>query len=170
MQGRIIPLLLLALFLLFSLLLAGMGMHWSSTGQAPEQPINFSHRIHAGNLELECTHCHVAVADAAQASVPALEICMECHNNVATDRDEIKKLTGYWNRQEPIAWIKVHTLPPHVRFIHKRHIRAGVDCLNCHGEVKAEARIRKVHTLTMGWCVDCHRSRGASDDCATCHK
>ncbi len=95
---------------------------------------------------------------------------MECHKAVAADKEEVKKLTQYWENQKPIPWEKVYSVPEHVYFSHKRHIKAGVDCSSCHGELAAQARVRKVTTLKMGFCIDCHKARDASRDCYTCHK
>jgi hypothetical protein len=82
----------------------------------------------------------------------------------------VKKLRAHWAEKRAIEWVKVHELPWHVGFTHKRHVRAGVDCAECHGEVKYETRIRQVRSLTMGWCITCHRARGAPRDCWTCHR
>lgn len=167
---RYLPLILVAYFIGCVLLILVLARQWQDTGQAPEQPIAFSHPIHAGNLGLECTYCHQNVARSAQATVPPVSLCMECHKNAAIDRPEVQKLRGYWDRQEPIHWQRVYQLPWHAVFNHKRHIKAGVDCSFCHGELKAQARVRLVRSLSMGWCVSCHRSRNAPTDCWTCHK
>jgi hypothetical protein len=171
MKKLIIPLGLTGLFGFFMvgvLLAAG---HWYVTfDPAPVQPINYSHRIHVDKVGLACTHCHRAVGVSRQATVPSLDVCMACHKNVATDRPEIQKLTGYWQRKEPIAWKKVHNVPWHVYFTHKRHIQANIDCADCHGEIGATERVGQVRSLEMGWCVSCHRSKGAPTDCWTCHK
>jgi hypothetical protein len=95
---------------------------------------------------------------------------MECHANAATDRPEIQKLTGFWENNEPIVWQRVHQLPWHVGFTHKRHVKAGVACETCHGDVAVESRIRQIRSLKMGWCVGCHRANGADTDCWVCHR
>jgi hypothetical protein len=136
----------------------------------PAQPIAFSHAIHVGKVGLECTHCHTTVGSSSFPGMPSVSICMACHENAAIDRPEVKKLRAYWAEKRPIEWVKVHELPWHVGFTHKRHVRAGVDCAECHGEVKTESRIRQVRSLTMGWCITCHRARGAPRDCWTCHR
>lgn len=161
---------LVGYFLLLAVLVYGLKFHWIAQDLSPEQPIDFSHMIHAGKLDLDCTHCHVNVGVSREAGAPALSICMECHESALTDRPEIRKLTGYWDAGEPVLWEKVHNLPWHARFTHERHIKAGVDCSVCHGQVEAMERVRRVRSLEMGWCVECHRSKGASDDCLTCHK
>ena len=167
---RYLPSLLLTGYFLAALAaVAALAWDWRKH-EAPVQPIAFPHPTHINKVGLACTHCHTTADKSPRAGVPAMSICMECHRNAAVDRPEIKKLTGYWERKEPVPWIKVHNLPWHVRFTHKRHIKAGVDCAVCHGEVKAEMRIRQVRSLRMGFCVNCHRQKNASTDCWTCHK
>jgi hypothetical protein len=91
---------------------------------------------------------------------------------VATDRPEIQKLADYWNRREPMEWNRVHRIRirDYVFFSHERHVKAKVDCAECHGEVKYMDKIRQVRSLEMGWCVQCHRSEKAPTDCLTCHR
>src|SRR4030067_1952114 len=95
---------------------------------------------------------------------------MSCHRAIATDKEEIRKLTRHYEEKRPVLWIRVYSLPEHVYFSHKRHAKAGVDCAECHGMVGAMIKIRRVGSLEMGWCVSCHRVKGAPRDCATCHK
>lgn len=165
---KLIPF-LVGYFVVCALAVGALGWYWLEYQQAPVQPIDFSHRIHANTLGLECSFCHTGAAVSARATVPPLQRCMECHQNAATDRPEIIKLAGYWKARQPLEWVKVHDLPWHVRFTHKRHVAAGVDCTVCHGQVKAESRVRRARSLTMGWCVDCHRAKQVSVDCWVCH-
>jgi hypothetical protein len=95
---------------------------------------------------------------------------MSCHRTVATDREEIKKLTAHYEGKKPVEWARVYALPDFIYFSHKRHVKAGVACDSCHGDVSAMLRIRRVRNLQMGWCVSCHRMRNAPMDCWTCHK
>ncbi len=139
-------------------------------GVGPEQPIGFSHPIHVGELGLDCTDCHQTVEVSRHPGFPPLEFCMDCHEDAATDRPEVQKLIRHWEEQEPVEWVEVYELPWHVYFTHKRHIKADVDCAECHGDVSVQMPIRQVRALRMGWCVNCHRERGASTDCWTCHK
>jgi hypothetical protein len=166
----IFPLLFTGLLLFGVLVVAALGLYWHSTGAKPQQPIAFSHHIHIEKVGLECTHCHVYTDKSATAGIPAVQICMKCHENVAVDRPEIKKLKGYWDKKEPIPWIKVHVQPWHVHFTHKRHIKANIQCTRCHGDVQVMGTVRKVRSLEMGWCVTCHRENNAPTDCLTCHK
>jgi hypothetical protein len=145
-------------------------------GQSLPQPINFSHKIHAGDNQIPCLYCHIGADKGPVATVPAVRTCMGCHKMVAVDKPEIQKLKRYWDSQQPIPWAKVYDISDHVRFTHERHVRAGIACQTCHGPVQEMSAIRLEHTLKMGFCVGCHKQHlndkhtPASLDCATCHK
>ena len=164
--------LLIGFFGFFALAYIALGADYYRKRQTPDQPIAFSHKVHVGKVGLQCVFCHETVNKTAFAGIPAVEKCMSCHKNVATERPEIQKLTGYWTRREPMRWNRVHRIRVrnHVYFSHEPHIRAKVDCANCHGQVKYMDRIRQVSSLQMGWCVQCHRVKMASTDCLTCHR
>jgi hypothetical protein len=161
---------LLGYFGAFLLVVAGLGYLWHGTDPAPEQPIAFPHTVHAGTMQLPCTFCHVFAERSRHAGAPPIEVCMGCHRTVATDREEIKKLTRHFDKKRPIEWKRVYALPDFIYFSHKRHIKAGLACAACHGDVAGMKRVRRVSNLVMGWCVSCHRVRNAPTDCATCHK
>lgn len=152
-----------------------------------EQPINYSHMLHAGTLQIQCEYCHSMARRSIHAGVPPTDTCMNCHAMIdATDRPELEKLKGYWERGEAIPWVKVHDLPDFVYFSHKRHVRAGVACQECHGEVQDVMTVaQRVNSLNMGWCLECHKTHPSVDknygaqaelrraemkDCYTCHK
>ncbi len=139
---------------------------------APIQPINFSHKIHASDNEIPCMYCHVQARRSVSAGVPSVSKCVGCHNEIATDRAEIRKVMAYWDNEEPIPWIKVHDLPDFVHFPHKRHIAAGVECQTCHGPVETMDRVKQIAPLEMGWCLNCHKKYEVENglDCWTCHK
>lgn len=170
MKNRIVTIVLYTYFSLSLLILIGFAFHWSRYEDTPEQPIVFSHEKHAGELKLPCALCHAYAERGKHAGVPAVKTCMNCHKSVAADRPEIQKLTEYWNQKEPVPWAQVYKVKSHVYFTHKRHIKAGLDCTTCHGEVATMEKMTRVSSLKMGWCVDCHRSRQAPLDCYTCHK
>ncbi len=172
MKKSVITLLLVGYFGLFFFLLLGLGYSSSRTKLAPEQPIAFSHKIHAGKLKLACTECHTSVEKSPRAGVPPVEKCMSCHKTVAVEKPEVQKIHRYWEDREPIPWSRVYSVRVrnYVYFSHKRHIKKGVDCSACHGDVKNMERIRKVSSLNMGWCVSCHRQKQAPTDCLICHK
>jgi hypothetical protein len=135
----------------------------------PAQPIAFSHRIHAQDNAIPCLYCHAYARRGPVAGLPSLQRCVGCHAQVAKDKPEVVKLMGYWSRREPIPWQRVHDLPDYVRFNHKRHVLAEVDCRECHGEVRQMEAATQVASLEMGFCLACHKRRGASTDCLTCH-
>lgn len=139
-------------------------------GEGPVQPIAFSHQIHAADLSLDCTHCHQTVEVSRHPGIPETDVCMACHAAAVTDRPEIQKLTRYHDDGRPVEWAKVHEMPWHVYFTHKRHIRGGIDCSACHGDVTVQLPVRQNRSFQMGMCVNCHRANGASTDCWTCHK
>lgn len=142
------------------------------SGKDPVQPINFSHKIHAGDNKIPCLYCHVFAERSRVSGVPNVQRCMGCHKVIKTDSPEIQKVAAYWDKQEPIPWVKVHNLPDHVYFPHKRHVRAGVECMNCHGDIASMSRVERVSPLKMGWCLSCHKKRQVNNgtDCWTCHK
>lgn len=138
-------------------------------GYKPEQPINYSHVVHVKQNGIECQYCHSGVAKSAYATIPPVELCMGCHNVIKTESPEIKKLKSHWDKKIPVEWIPVHNLPEHANFNHQRHIKAGVGCQNCHGQVQNMEVVERVSTLKMGFCVSCHRDQGVSIDCGLCH-
>ena len=143
--------------------------------KGPKQPINFSHQIHAGKLGMNCLYCHYGAEKSAISNIPPVSTCMGCHKMAMTDRPEIQKLTAYAERGENIPWVKVHYLPDHVKFNHKRHLAAGLPCQKCHGPVQEMDVVYQYSSLKMGWCVDCHRQYEkdpkftATLDCVACH-
>lgn len=143
-------------------------------GYKPEQPIAFSHITHVQDNKMECQYCHWTVDKSSFAAIPEVETCIGCHNMLVPGRTEeqkkeIAKLKEYWANGEQIPWEKVHVMPDYVRFNHKRHVKAGVGCQECHGQVPAMEVVERVSSMKMGWCIDCHRVQGSSIDCYTCH-
>lgn len=149
---------------------------------APEQPIAFSHQLHAGEMEINCQYCHFGAEDSKHAGIPSANVCMNCHKFVSNTFNETS-LADQENRKpivsseiakiyaslglslsgekvhapKPTEWVKVHNVPDFVFFSHKPHITAGVDCAKCHGDVSTMTRVKQVEDLSMGWCLDCHR-------------
>jgi hypothetical protein len=138
--------------------------------RSPIQPISFSHKLHAGVNGIQCLFCHSSASKSPVASIPAVGECRACHLFISPNAPEIKKLMGYWDKQEPVSWVRVYSLPDHVYFPHMMHVRAGLACSFCHGEVAAMERVTRSVELKMGWCLNCHRQHKASIDCWTCHK
>lgn len=140
---------------------------------APKQPIDYSHRLHAGELQIDCQFCHTYARRSRSAGIPPLAQCMACHQVVAAGKPNIQKIAEAYNSKKPIEWVKVHDLPDFVYFSHKRHVSAGFECQTCHGPVEEMEVLYREAPLTMGWCVNCHREnldKEAPVDCLACHK
>lgn len=131
---------------------------FSNSGYQPEQPIHYSHALHAGVMKMECLYCHFTAEKSAHAGVPPVEVCMGCHTVVRTDSPEIKKLTEYYQKGEAPPWVRIHRTPDHAYFSHRWHVAAGVACQTCHGPVENMVEVRQWQKLEMGACMTCHRS------------
>jgi formate-dependent nitrite reductase cytochrome c552 subunit len=143
---------------------AGLGaMQLSRVGvhqdYAPEQPIAFSHKQHAGDAQIPCVYCHFGARTSRHAGIPPLNVCMNCHSVLTRQTLEIEKLKEAVQRGQAIAWTKVHNLPDFVYFNHSQHVTGGVGCAACHGAVETMVRVRQSAPLTMGWCLDCHKTQ-----------
>ena len=130
---------------------------------SPDQPIAFSHKVHAKDNKIDCQYCHFTVNESRHAGIPPTQLCMNCHNVVKegthTGTGEIAKISASVESGKPIHWIKVHNLPDHVYFNHAQHVKVGkLDCTECHGDVENMDRIVQVEDLSMGWCINCHRN------------
>ncbi len=133
----------------------GVGIH---QGYAPEQPIKFSHKLHAGQYQINCNYCHTGVYEGKGANVPSANICMNCHNAIKRESPEIQKIYKALEKDEPIQWVRVHNLPDLAYFNHSQHTNVGgLECKNCHGEIEKMEVVEQRSSLTMGWCIDCHR-------------
>jgi hypothetical protein len=163
----------------------------TNQGYQPEQPVAYSHAVHAGGQEIPCTYCHYGAERGRYAGIPAASVCMNCHTQIQPDNPEIVKVVQAIDQRDPIEWYRVHKLPDHAFFDHSAHVVAGgLECQDCHGPVEAMGLVRQEEPLTMGWCLDCHRQQDlpASDpspeappglvpavganleDCSTCHR
>jgi hypothetical protein len=130
---------------------------FTDVGYRPVQPVEFSHRLHVGELEMDCRYCHTTVERAAVASVPSTRTCMNCHQLVGRELASLEPVRASAASGQPIAWVRVHKVPEYAAFPHDLHVRAGVGCSSCHGEVAAMDRVQQVEPLSMRWCLDCHR-------------
>ena len=128
-----------------------------NVGYAPEQPIPFSHALHAGELEMDCRYCHNTVETGAMAAIPSTSTCMNCHQSIRTDSPLLKPLFESAKTGKPVEWVRVHDLPEFAYFNHSAHLSAGVSCVECHGRVDQMERVRQEQPLSMGWCLECHR-------------
>ena len=127
-------------------------------GYAPKQPISFSHKLHAGEYKIDCNYCHTGVNRGKSAHIPSANICMNCHGVIKKESPEIQKIYTSIENNQPIEWVRVHNLPDLAYFNHAQHVNVGgVECENCHGDVAQMEVIQQRSSLTMGWCIDCHR-------------
>ena len=124
----------------------------------PTQPIAFSHKIHAGQYEIDCNYCHTGVNISKSANIPSVNICMNCHNTIHTDRPEVQKILTAYEENRPIEWVRVHNLPDLSYFNHSQHVAVGgIECNTCHGPIEEMDIVYQYAELTMGWCINCHR-------------
>ena len=124
----------------------------------PTQPIAFSHKIHAGQYEIDCNYCHTGVNISKSANIPAVNICMNCHGVINTDKPEIQKILTAYEENRPIEWVRVHNLPDLSYFNHSQHVAVGgIECNTCHGPIEEMEVVYQYSELTMGWCINCHR-------------
>ena len=135
-----------------------------------KQPIPFSHRFHTSTKKLSCLVCHPGVLRGARAEIPPLETCMLCHERIITAYPAIADLGSHYRDRKPVEWVRIAKVPDFVFFNHHMHVRNGIDCGACHGNIKSMDRIVPVHEFTMGFCVECHKKHAASRDCYTCHR
>jgi len=133
-------------------------------GYAPFQPIKFSHKVHVTDNKIDCIYCHHTVEDAKSAGIPSTNVCMNCHELVRegthSGRFEIQKIISNMEKGQETQWIRIHKLPNHVFFSHAQHAGVGkLDCSECHGKVEEMHLLEQVEDLSMGWCLDCHRTQ-----------
>jgi hypothetical protein len=135
---------------------------YTDVGYMPRQPIPYSHKLHAGELSIDCRYCHASVEVSAVANIPPTQVCMNCHKVVKGDSPLLEPLRESLRTGEPIRWLRIHKLPDYAFFNHGVHVRAGVGCVSCHGRVDEMEEVRQVKPLSMSWCLDCHRNPGPS--------
>lgn len=127
-------------------------------GYQPDQPIAFSHKIHAGDYKIDCNYCHTGVRKSKNANIPSPNICMNCHSSIKTESPEIQKIYAAIENDEPIEWVRIHNLPDLAYFNHSQHVQVGkVECQTCHGPIEEMEKVSQYAPLTMGWCINCHR-------------
>jgi hypothetical protein len=135
-----------------------------STGYSPDQPIKFSHAVHAGQNKTDCIYCHYTAETSKTAGIPAGSICNNCHflvrNGTRSGNTEIAKIIEALEAKRAVEWVRLYKLPDFAFFSHAQHVSAGeIDCEVCHGDVKSMDRLSQVPDLSMGWCIDCHETR-----------
>ncbi len=133
-----------------------------NAGYAPVQPVEYSHKLHAGNLGMDCRYCHYTVERSGYAAIPQTEVCMNCHVRVKENSPLLQPVRESYATGEPIPWVKIHILPDYVYFNHRAHVLSGVSCVSCHGRVDQMIVVHQAESLTMAWCLECHRNPAAS--------
>jgi hypothetical protein len=139
----------------------------TDVGYKPTQPIAYSHKLHAGDLGMDCRYCHYAVERSAHAGVPPTQVCMNCHRQVKKDSPLLEPLRKSWNNEAgdggPVPWKRIHKLPDYAYFPHAGHVqvgfgenRASIGCVECHGRIDWMEVVRQEQPLSMSWCLDCH--------------
>ena len=123
-----------------------------------EQPVPFSHKHHVGGLGIDCRYCHNSVEDAAFAGMPPTRTCMTCHSQLWTNAEMLAPVRESLQSGKPLRWQRVHDLPDYVYFDHSIHLAKGIGCTTCHGQVDRMPLMQKANSLTMGWCLECHRA------------
>jgi len=136
----------------------GFSAETINVGFQPDQPVAYSHKLHAGELGIDCRYCHNTVDRGAKAAIPPTQTCMNCHDKIWTDRATLEPVRQSMETGEPIHWNRVHDLPDYAFFNHSAHVTRGVGCVECHGRVDQMDVVRQVEPLSMGWCLDCHRN------------
>ncbi len=134
----------------------------TDVGYQPVQPIPFSHALHAGEMGMDCRYCHSTVERSRHAAIPPTQTCMNCHVQVMKESPGLIPLWESYETGMPVEWIRVHDLPDYAYFSHSAHVTRGVSCVSCHGRVDAMAEVYQQETLSMGWCLDCHRNPAES--------
>ncbi len=122
-----------------------------------EQPVPFSHKHHVGGLGIDCRYCHTSVETSAQASLPSTKTCMTCHSSIWTNAAMLEPVRQSYMNDRSLEWLKVHDLPDFAYFNHSIHIKKGVGCQTCHGQVDQMPLMMRKNTLNMEWCLSCHR-------------
>lgn len=128
------------------------------TGYSPVQPVPYSHKLHAGELGMDCYYCHYTVNKAGYAAVPPTEVCMNCHVRVKATSPRLAKVRDSYQNGQPVEWVRIHQLADYVYFNHQAHVTAGVSCVTCHGRIDQMVEVKQVEPMNMAWCVDCHRN------------
>lgn len=151
-------------------------------GYAPEQPIKYSHQLHAGKMSIDCQYCHTGVDQSRHAMVPPTSTCVNCHMYAKRDQPEIIKLFQYYDEDKPIQWNRIHKVPDYAFFNHSVHVNKGIECQDCHGLIENMEVVKQVDSWTMGSCLNCHRQahdrfpklkeqiNKGPENCNTCHR
>jgi len=133
---------------------------FTDAGYRPVQPVPYSHKLHVGDLGLDCRYCHASVEVSPVANVPPTSACMNCHRLVKRDSPLLEPIRESASSGRPMRWVRVHKLPDYAYFEHRSHIAAAIGCVSCHGRIDEMDVVKQVQPLSMSWCLDCHRNPG----------
>lgn len=131
---------------------------YTRVGYAPVQPVPFQHSLHAGQLGIDCRYCHSNVEKSGHSNVPTSQTCMNCHNQIRTDSPLLAPVRASYESGDPIPWVWIHKTPDYVYFNHSVHVTRGVSCVECHGKINEMDVVTHTKSLSMGFCLDCHRN------------
>ena len=131
---------------------------YTDVGYQPKQPVPYSHKLHAGEMGMDCRYCHNTVEKASHAAIPPTATCMNCHSQVKTDSPKLSLVRRSYKTGESIPWTKIHQLPDYAYFPHEAHVGAGVGCASCHGRIDTMEVVAMDQPLSMSWCLECHRA------------
>jgi len=130
---------------------------YTRVGYEPIQPVPFSHKVHVGQLGVDCRYCHNGVDQSWFSNIPAASTCMNCHSQILKDDPRLQIVRDSYQSGQPIPWVQVHNVPDYVYFNHSVHVNRGISCVHCHGQVNEMEEVYHAKPLSMGFCLDCHR-------------
>jgi hypothetical protein len=130
----------------------------TDVGYQPKQPVPYSHKLHAGDLGIDCRYCHANVEKSAVAMIPPTQTCMNCHTHVKKDSPALEPIRQSWADGSPVEWVRIHKIADFAYFDHSAHLSAGVGCSSCHGRIDQMVKVKQDQPLSMGWCLECHRN------------
>ena len=131
---------------------------YTDVGYMPDQPVPYSHKLHVGELGLDCRYCHSTVEESPIAVIPPTQTCMKCHTLIKRDSELLEPVRNSLADGRPLRWVRVHNLPDYAYFNHSVHVGAGVGCVSCHGAIDQMEVVWQAEPLSMGWCLECHRN------------
>jgi len=129
----------------------------TQVGYAPQQPVPYSHKLHVGELGIDCRYCHANIERSQEAMIPPMQACIGCHSVVKKDSPKLEAVRASWSGGTPVEWVRVHRLADYVYFDHSVHLAKGVGCVSCHGRIDKMDVVRQDKPLSMGFCLECHR-------------
>jgi hypothetical protein len=150
-------------------------------GYQPEQPIPYSHKLHAGIMGIDCQYCHTGASKSRHAMVPPVNTCMNCHSVARKNKPDIIRLTQYYNEGKMMPWKRIHKVPDYAYFNHSVHVNKGIECQTCHGNIQEMDVVKQVNSWTMNNCISCHRNaptrlpniagiKKGPENCFACHR